>query len=141
IIAAAGEAGSNFIDTADVYNKGGSEEVVGRAIAAERHRWIIATKVNGIMGEGPNARGSSRRWIMEAVTGSLRRLGTDYLDIYYLHREDKETPLEETVRAMADLVRAGTIRYFGLSNHKAWRLAEICNIADRLGVDRPIVSQ
>src|SRR5256885_13075281 len=84
IIAAAGEAGINFIDTADVYNKGGSEEVVGRAIGAERHRWIVATKVNGIMGEEPNARGSSRPWTMEAVTGSLRRLGTDYLDIYYL---------------------------------------------------------
>ncbi len=141
IIAAARDAGINFIDTADVYNAGRSEEVLGRAVRAERHRWVIATKLNGIMGPGPNERGSSRKWIMEAAARSLKRLGTDYIDVYYLHREDVETPLAESVRALADLQRAGMIRYFALSNHRAWRVAEICNICDRLGVDRPVASQ
>jgi aryl-alcohol dehydrogenase-like predicted oxidoreductase len=141
LIAKARDAGINFIDIADVYNNGRSEEVVGKAIRAERDRWVIATKVNGIMGEGPNERGSSRKWIMEAVRRSLARLNTPYIDIYFLHREDLETPLEESVRAMADLIRGGYIRYFGLSNHRAWRVAEICNICDRLGIDRPIASQ
>lgn len=141
IIAAARDAGINFIDTADVYNAGKSEEVVGRAVRAERHRWVIATKLNGIMGEGPNERGSSRKWIMEAARNSLKRLGTDYIDVYFLHREDMETPLAESVRALGDLQRAGMIRYFALSNHRAWRVAEICNICDGLGIDRPVASQ
>jgi aryl-alcohol dehydrogenase (NADP+) len=141
IIATARDAGINFIDTADVYNGGKSEEVVGRAVHGERDRWVIATKLNGIMGEGPNQRGSSRKWIFEAVRNSLRRLGTDYIDVYYLHREDLETPLEESVHALGDLVRGGMIRYFALSNHKAWRIAEICNICDRLGIDRPVATQ
>jgi len=141
MIAAARDAGINFIDTADVYNGGKSEEVVGRAIRKERDRWVVATKLNGIMGEGPNQRGSSRKWIFEAARKSLVRLGTDYIDIYYLHREDLETPLEESVHALADLVRAGMIRYFALSNHKAWRIAEICNICDRIGIDRPVATQ
>jgi aryl-alcohol dehydrogenase (NADP+) len=141
IIAMARDAGINFIDTADVYNGGRSEEVVGRAIRSERDRWVVATKLNGIMGEGPNQRGSSRKWIFEAAHGSLRRLGTDYIDVYYLHREDLETPLEESVHALGDLARAGMIRYFALSNHKAWRVAEICNICDRLGIDRPVAAQ
>jgi len=141
MIAAARDAGINFIDTADVYNGGRSEEVVGRAIRNERDRWVVATKLNGTMGEGPNQRGSSRKWIFEAARRSLARLGTDYIDIYYLHREDIETPLEESVHALADLVRAGMIRYFALSNHKAWRIAEICNICDRIGIDRPVATQ
>lgn len=141
MIAAARDAGINFIDTADVYNGGKSEEVVGRAIKNERDRWVIATKLNGIMGEGPNQRGSSRKWIFEAARRSLGRLGTDYIDVYYLHREDLETPLEESVHALGDLARAGMIRYFALSNHKAWRIAEICNICDRIGIDRPVATQ
>ncbi|MBI1773934.1 MAG: aldo/keto reductase [Proteobacteria bacterium] len=141
IIAAAGDAGINFIDTADVYNGGESEVVVGRAIRGQRQRWVVATKVNGVGGPGPNERGSSRKWIFEAVKRSLARLGTDYIDVYYLHREDLQTPLDETVRAMGDLIRMGAIRYFALSNHKSWRLAEICNMCDRLGLDRPVASQ
>jgi aryl-alcohol dehydrogenase-like predicted oxidoreductase len=141
MIAAARDAGVNFIDTADVYNGGRSEEVVGRAIRAERDHWVVATKLNGVMGPGPNQRGSSRKWIFEAARRSLARLGTDYIDIYYLHREDPETPLEESVHALGDLVRSGMIRYFALSNHRAWRVAEICNICDRLGIDRPVASQ
>ena len=141
MIAAARDAGINFIDTADVYNGGKSEEVVGRAIRAERDQWVVATKLNGIMGPGPNQRGSSRKWIFEAARRSLARLGTDYIDVYYLHREDLETPLEESVHALGDLVRAGMIRYFALSNHKAWRIAEICSICDRIGLDRPVATQ
>jgi aryl-alcohol dehydrogenase-like predicted oxidoreductase len=141
MIAAARDAGINFIDTADVYNGGKSEEVVGRAIRTERDQWVVATKLNGIMGPGPNQRGSSRKWIFEAARRSLARLGTDYIDVYYLHREDLETPLEESVHALGDLVRAGMIRYFALSNHKAWRIAEICNICDRIGLDRPVATQ
>ena len=93
------------------------------------------------MGDNPNRTGLSRRWVMQAAEESLQRLGTDYIDIYYLHKEDHATPLEETVRALGDLIRQGKVRYFGISNYRAWRVAEICNICDRLGIDRPIVSQ
>ncbi|MBB4396069.1 aldo/keto reductase [Bradyrhizobium sp. ERR14] len=134
-------AGINFIDTADAYSKGGSEEVVGRAIAGNRHAWVLATKLANPMGDDPNRGGLSRRWVLQAADESLARLGTDHIDIYYLHKEDHSTPLEETVRAMGDLIRAGKVRYFGVSNYRAWRVAEICNICDRLGIDRPVVSQ
>ena len=141
IIAQAREAGINFIDTADVYNGGRSEEVTGRAIAGDRHAWVVATKVANAMGTGPNERGLSRGWIMQAAENSLRRLGTDYIDIYYLHKEDHATPLAETVGAIADLLRAGKIRYFGLSNYRSWRVAEVCRLCDDLGIARPAVSQ
>jgi aryl-alcohol dehydrogenase-like predicted oxidoreductase len=141
IIAKAREAGVNFIDSADAYNGGRSEEVTGRAISNQRDQWVVATKLANAMGEGPNAGGLSRKWIMRAADASLRRLGTDYIDVYYLHKEDLSTPLAETVRALGDLVRTGKIRYFGVSNYKSWRVAEICNICDRLGIDRPVVSQ
>jgi aryl-alcohol dehydrogenase-like predicted oxidoreductase len=141
IVARAREAGVNFLDTADQYNDGRSEEVTGQAIAGDRHRWVLATKVCNPMGTGANERGLSRKWILQAAEASLKRLGTDYIDIYYLHKEDHSTPLEESVRAMGDLVRQGKIRYFGVSNHRSWRIAEICAIADRLGIDRPVVSQ
>lgn len=141
IIGSAREAGINFIDTADVYNDGRSEEVTGRAIAADRDAWVLATKVANPTGSGPNDRGLSRVHVMRAAEASLRRLGTEAIDIYYLHKEDHGTPLEETVRAMGDLVRQGKIRHFGVSNHRAWRVAEICRICDALGIDRPVVSQ
>jgi aryl-alcohol dehydrogenase-like predicted oxidoreductase len=141
IIARARAQGVNFIDTADTYNGGASEEVVGRAIAADRDWWVLATKMANPMGEGPNARGLSRRYAFLAVEASLRRLGTEVIDILYLHKEDHATPLDETVRAMADLVRAGRIRHFGLSNHRAWRVVEICRLCDDAGIDRPVVSQ
>lgn len=146
IIASARDHGINFIDTADTYNEGVSEEIVGRAIARDRDNWVLATKVANIVhqtpeGSAPNKSGLSRKWIMEAADNSLKRLGTDYIDVYYLHKEDHSTPLDETVKAMGDLIKAGKIRYFGISNYRAWRLAEICRIADELGIDRPIVSQ
>jgi aryl-alcohol dehydrogenase-like predicted oxidoreductase len=141
IIDHARAAGVNFIDTADVYNEGRSEEIVGRAIARDRDHWVLATKAANAMGPGPNERGLSRKWLLQAADASLKRLGTDYIDILYLHKEDHATPLSETVGALADLIRAGKIRYFGVSNHRAWRVAEICHICDRLGIDRPVVSQ
>ena len=141
IIGKGRDAGINFIDTADVYNAGASEEVVGRAIAQDRDRWVLATKVANPMGRGPNGRGLSRKWVMQAAEASLRRLGSDYIDIYYMHREDLDTPLTESVRAMGELIAAGKIRYFGLSNFRAWRVAEVCSICDDLGIDRPVVSQ
>ena len=141
IVAKAREAGINFIDSADAYNGGQSEQVVGRAISNNRHNWILATKLANQIGDDPNRGGLSRRWVLQAADESLKRLGTDFIDIYYLHKEDHATPLEETVRAIGDLMRQGKIRYFGVSNYRAWRVAEICNICDRNGIDRPIVSQ
>ncbi len=141
IVARAREAGVNFIDTADVYCGGQSEEITGRAIAAERSYWVLATKLANPTGQGPNDLGLSRLYMFRAVEASLRRLGTEVIDILYLHRQDPSTPLEETVRALADLVRAGKIRYFGLSNFRAWQVAEICRLCDTAGIDRPIVSQ
>jgi len=141
IIDKAWDAGFNFIDTADVYVDGKSEEIVGRAIAKARDGWVLATKLCNVMGPGPNQGGLGRKWVMQAVEGSLKRLGTDYIDVYYLHKEDHSTPLEETVRAIADLVRQGKIRYFGVSNYRSWRVAEICHLADAAGIDRPVVSQ
>src|SRR6201999_3841586 len=141
IVAKAREAGINFIDTADAYNKGNSEQVGGRAISNNRPGWVLATKLANPMSDDPNSGGLSRKWVLQAADDSLRRLGTDYIDIYYLHKEDHATPLAETVRAIGDLLRAGKIRYFGVSNYRAWRVAEICNLCDRLGIDRPIVNQ
>jgi aryl-alcohol dehydrogenase-like predicted oxidoreductase len=141
IVASARDKGVNFIDTADQYTEGRSEEITGRAIKERRDWWVLATKVANPTGEGPNGMGLSRKWIVQACEASLKRLGTDYADIYYLHKEDHGAPLAETVHAMADLMRAGKIRYFGVSNHRSWRVAEICSICDGLGIDRPIVSQ
>ncbi|UVL59135.1 aldo/keto reductase [Pseudomonas sp. B21-032] len=142
IIAKAWDQGINFIDTADVYNAGRSEEIVGEAIARHRHDWILASKVGFGPAEGlPNRSGLSRKHIFNAIEASLTRLGTDYLDIYYLHREDHNTPLEVTVSAIGDLLRQGKIRHWGVSNFRGWRIAELCNLAERLGVPKPVVSQ
>jgi aryl-alcohol dehydrogenase (NADP+) len=135
------DAGINFIDTADAYNAGESEAVTGRAIKPQRDWWVLATKLANPTGKGPNGGGLSRKWVIQATDASLKRLGTDYIDVYYLHKEDHDTPLAETVHALADLIRAGKLRYFGVSNYRAWRVAEICNLCDRLGIDRPVVSQ
>jgi len=141
ITARAFEQGVNFIDTANVYNAGHSEEVVGRLIAPARDKWVLATKFGGGQGGWPNESGASRKAIVTAVDASLKRLGTDYIDLIYVHREDRATRVEEQVGALGDLIRAGKIRYYGLSNHRAWKIAEFSHIADRLGVDRPAASQ
>lgn len=147
IIADAAEHGVNFIDTADIYVRGESERVVGNAIRAQRDRWVLATKVANMVGgtfpapPGTLASGLSRRWIMRACDHSLVRLGTDYIDIYYLHLDHWPTPLDETVGALGDLIRAGKIRYFGISNFLGWRIAEVMRQCDRLGVPQPVVCQ
>ena len=141
IIDKARDSGINFIDTANVYCDGESERITGRAVAEHREWWVVATKIANPTGPGPNARGLSRRHAFSAVDASLKRLGMDTIDILYIHKEDHNTPLEELVHAMADLVRSGRIRYFGVSNHRAWRVAEICRLCDIAGIDRPVVSQ
>lgn len=141
IVHRAAEQGVNFIDTANVYNDGASEEVTGRAIAANRGHWVVATKLTGVTGPGPNDRGAARVHVIPAVEASLRRLGTEAIDILYLHRDDASTPQAETVRVLADLIRAGKLRHFGVSNHRAWRVATLCRLCDEAGIDRPVVSQ
>lgn len=141
IVHAARDAGVNFIDTADMYNNGESEAVVGRAIAGDRDHWVLATKCGNPMGSGPNQSGMSRKWIREAVHGSLRRLGTDFIDIVYMHKADFDAPLEEMVLAFADLIREGKIGYFAVSNFKAWRLAETVRLARDAGIVPPVASQ
>jgi len=141
IIDAAADVGVNFIDSADGYAGGRSEEIVGRAIRERRDDWVVATKFGNPSSGGPNRGGTSRKWAMEACEASLKRLGTDYIDLYYLHKEDHTVPLDETVRALADLQRQGKIRYFGVSNYRSWRVAEICRLADELNIDRPAASQ
>jgi aryl-alcohol dehydrogenase-like predicted oxidoreductase len=137
------EQGVNFIDTANGYNKGESEVVVGELIAPRRGDWVLATKfVNQNPGTtGPNDRGASRLNLVRSVEASLKRLGTDHIDLLYLHREDRATPVAETVRALGDLIRAGKLRSYGLSNHRAFKLAEFSHSADAEGIDRPAASQ
>ncbi|CAG9194645.1 Predicted oxidoreductase [Paraburkholderia sabiae] len=135
------EQGINFIDTADVYHGGRSEEVVGRAIADRRDSWVVATKFGYPTAQGPNEQGQSRKWIIQSVEASLKRLGTDYIDILYFHRALLDAPLEEGVRAIGDLIRQGKVRYFGVSNFRGWRIAEIVRLADQLGIDRPVASE
>ena len=141
IVAHARESGINFIDTADVYCKGESERIVGKLIAAEREHWVLATKVANPMGEGPNQRGTGRKWVMRAVDESLERLDTEYIDIYYIHRDPGSVPMEETVAVMGDLMAAGKIRSWGVSNLRGWRIAEAVRICEQMGVDKPIVCQ
>ena len=126
------ELGINFFDTADVYADGASEEVVGRALQdfASRDEVVIATKVHGAMGPGPNNKGLSRKHIMSAIDASLKRLGTDYVDLYQIHRWDYETPLEETLEALHDVVKAGKARYIGASSMFAWQFAQALYTAD-----------
>ncbi len=141
IIDKAFKQGVNFIDTADVYRAGKSEEIVGRAIAEHRDAWVVATKFGFRTTRAPNEQGQSRKWIYQTVDASLRRLGTDYIDILYFHRALPGLPLEEGVRAVGDLIRQGKVRYFGVSNFRGWRIAEVVRIADQLGIDRPVASE
>jgi aryl-alcohol dehydrogenase-like predicted oxidoreductase len=141
IVAAAREAGVNGIDTADSYAKGESERIVGRLIAADRDRWVLASKVANPASDDPNQRGLSRRWLMQAIDRSLQRLDTDWIDLYYMHRDDEETPPEETLATMARLIELGKIRYYGVSNFRAWRVARLVETARRMGVPPPIACQ
>jgi aryl-alcohol dehydrogenase-like predicted oxidoreductase len=130
------DAGVMFFDTADGYSDGASETMLGRALGARRREAVIATKVFNAMGPGPNDSGMSRVHIMNAVEASLRRLGTDYIDLYYIHHVDIQTPLEEMLRAFDDLVRHGKVRYTACSNYEAWRLMEALWLSDSKGLAR-----
>lgn len=131
IVHAALDAGVNLIDTADIYSAGASEEIVGQALQGRRSGVLLATKVCGRTGDGPNDRGNSRLHIMDAVHASLRRLRTEWIDLYQLHLPDPATPIEETLRALDDLVRQGKVRYVGTSNFAGWQLAAALWAADR----------
>ncbi len=141
MIARARDAGLNFLDTANIYNDGESERVIGKAIQTDRDQLIVATKARGAMREGPNELGTSRHNLMNAIDASLRRLGTDYVDLYYLHGPDYTTPIEESLRALDDVVRAGKARYLGCSNFYAWQLMEALGISARAGWERFVAVQ
>lgn len=136
IIHKALDAGINFIDTADVYARGESEEIVGKALKGRRENIILASKVNGAMGEDPNQQGNSRRWIIQEVENSLRRLQTDYIDLYQIHRPDPTVDIEETLSALTDLVRAGKVRAIGSSTMPASDMVEAQWVAERRNLER-----
>jgi len=137
------DLGINFFDTANVYSAGASEEVVGRALKAltRREDVVIATKVHGAMSAGPNGHGLSRKAILQELDASLRRLGVDYVDLYQIHRWDDETPIEETLEALNDVVRAGKVRYLGASSMHAWQFSKALYLADRHGWARFVSMQ
>ena len=149
IVASAREHGINFIDTADVYNKGQSERDIGKLLAGQRDHWVLASKLGNPMdrgatgkaGPGVNQSNYSRRWLIQETDAILARLETDYLDILYLHRDFHDENLGEAVRALGDLIRAGKIRSFGLSNFRGWRIAEVVRLCEQLGVPPPAVCE
>jgi aryl-alcohol dehydrogenase-like predicted oxidoreductase len=142
IIHRALDAGINFIDTADVYSRGESEEIVGKALAGgRRDNVILATKVHGTMGDDPNEFGNSRRWIVREVENSLRRLGTDWIDLYQIHRPEQDTDIDETLGALTDLVRQGKVRYIGSSTFPASQIVEAQWVAERRGRERFVCEQ
>ncbi|MGI8902577.1 MAG: aldo/keto reductase [Solirubrobacteraceae bacterium] len=142
IIHRALDAGINFIDTADVYSRGESEMIVGKALAGgKRDNVVLATKVHGTMGDDPNEFGNSRRWIVKEVESSLRRLGTDWIDLYQIHRPEADTDIDETLGALTDLVRAGKVRYIGSSTFPASQIVEAQWVAEKRGRERFVCEQ
>lgn len=141
MIHAAMDRGVNFIDTANVYFHGRSEQIVGEALRGRRHKAVLASKVGRGAGKGPNESGASRYHICREIEGSLRRLQTDYIDLYYIHIPDPTTPLEETLRALDDLVRQGKVRYLGTSHFAAWQIVDGLRLAERNGLTSWVVEQ
>ncbi|NGM89012.1 aldo/keto reductase [Parapusillimonas sp. SGNA-6] len=141
IVASAQDQGLNFMDTADVYSRGACEEMVGKILRGRRNDWILATKLGNSMKSLPNHSHYSRRWMVQELDNSLRRLGTDHVDILYLHRDFHEENLEEAVRTLGDLITAGKIRAYGLSNFRGWRIAEVIRLCEKTNVPPPIVCQ
>ena len=141
IIHAALDAGINFIDTADVYSRGESEEIVGRALKGRRDDIVLATKVHGTMGDDPNEFGNSRRWIVKEVDNSLRRLQTDWIDLYQIHRPEEDTNIDETLGALSDLVHQGKVRYIGSSTFPPSQIVEAQWVAERRGRERFVCEQ
>ncbi|MEW5718788.1 MAG: aldo/keto reductase, partial [Chloroflexota bacterium] len=136
IVHAALDCGINFVDTANTYNGGQSEIIVGKALAGRRDKVILATKVHGKVGDDVNDQGNSRRHILKACEDSLRRLQTDYIDLYQLHRANLDIPIDETLGALTDLVRVGKVRYIGCSNFAAWMVMEALGVGERYGFAR-----
>src|SRR5688500_18071469 len=141
IIHAALDAGINFVDTADVYSAGESEEIVGKALKDRRDEVVLATKVHGVMGEDPNMQGNSRRWIVRACEDSLRRLGTDRIDLYQIHRPEPGCDIDETLAALSDLIHAGKVLYAGSSTFPASEIVEAQWTAERRGRERFVCEQ
>lgn len=141
IIHKALDAGINFMDTANVYNDGESERIIGKAVRENREKWVIATKVHGNMGDDVNAAGSHRFHIMSAVEASLKRLDTDHIDVYYLHRWDASTRIAESLRALDDCVRQGKVRYIACSNFQAWRMCEALWTSEKQGLEEFVCTQ
>lgn len=141
IIHQAIDCGVTFIDTANIYTNTESERIIGQALEGRRHEVVLATKAGLVRGEGPNQKGSSRYHLQMELENSLRRLRTDYVDLYQIHTFDPDTPLEETLRALDDMVRAGKVRYIGASNYAAWELVKALGISERLGLNRYVSTQ
>lgn len=141
IIHRAMDEGINFLDTADMYSGGASEKIVGKAIADRRNEVVLATKGAQPMGQKPNQRGSSRLHLMNALDASLKRLNLDHVDIYYVHVPDYDTPIEETLRALDDMVRSGRVRYIACSNYRAWKLCEALWTSDKLNLNSYVCVQ
>lgn len=141
MIDAARASGVNFIDTADAYVGGASEVLLGKLIKKDRKDWVVASKVGQQDGTPQRKMGLSKKWMMEAIDNSLQRLQTDFVDIYYMHHVDWQTPLEESIAAMGDIISSGKARYWGFSNHRAWQVGELVRICDNLGTPRPIIAQ
>lgn len=135
------DAGVNFFDTANVYSLGASEEILGKAIKGRRDKVLISTKATFPMGEAENEQGSSRYHLIQALEASLKRLGTDYVDVYFMHGVDTETPIEETLKTLEEFVRSGKVRYIGCSNYSGWQLMKALSVADRYGWSRFVVNQ
>ncbi len=141
IIALAREQGVNFVDTADVYTQGAAEQMLGPLLKGDRHHWVLASKVGNAMSSAPNESRYSRKWMMQQIDASLTRLGTDFIDIYYLHRDFEDDSLEEPLRALDDMLRAGKIRAWGVSNFRGWRISEAVHLARAIGMPGPAVCQ
>jgi aryl-alcohol dehydrogenase-like predicted oxidoreductase len=135
------DAGINLFDTADVYSHGVSEEFLGKALKGRRDKAVIATKFGMQWEEGPHGKGGSRKRVIDGVDGSLKRLGTDYIDLMQIHRQDPETPIDETLRALTDAITAGKVRYIGCSNYDAWRVADAMWASERYGLARFVSAQ
>jgi aryl-alcohol dehydrogenase-like predicted oxidoreductase len=141
IINQALDQGINFIDTANIYTKSESERIIGLALEGKRHEAVLATKAGLIRGSGPNEKGSSRFHLQQELDNSLRRLKTDYVDLYQIHAFDPETPLEETLRTLDDMVSSGKVRYIGASNYAAWELMKALGISEQKGMERYVSTQ
>jgi aryl-alcohol dehydrogenase-like predicted oxidoreductase len=141
LIAICMERGINFFDTANVYSLGASEEILGAVLKGRRHQALIATKATFTMGEGPNERGSSRYHIIKACEESLQRLGTDYIDVYFMHGYDALTPMEETLSALDNLISSGKVRYIGCSNFTAWQVMKALHTSEKYGLNRYVIYQ